>query len=63
MKIIPIRKMLLGGRHVVAGLPVDVPEADGVLALRMGWAKADEAKPAHPAKRKAKDEPAATNAD
>lgn len=60
MKIIPTRKMLLGGRHVVAGLPVDVPEADGVLALRMGWAKADEAKPA---KRKAKDEPSAADSD
>lgn len=60
MKIIPIRKMLLGGRHVEAGHPVDVPEADGALALRMGWAKADEAKPT---KRKDKDEPAAADAD
>lgn len=61
MKIIPIRKMLLGGRHVEAGQPVDVPEADGVLALRMGWAKADEAKPAK--RSKAKDEPSAADSD
>ncbi len=45
MRIIPTRTMRLGGARVEFGRPVDVPEADAVLALRHGWAtKAAEGK-------------------
>jgi hypothetical protein len=57
MKLIPNRKMRLGGQHVEAGKPVDVPAEDGALAVRMGWAVAEEAKPARRGKAEAKTEP------
>lgn len=45
MKIVPHRTMRLGGRRVECGKPVDVPEDDAHLALRMGWAAEAPAKP------------------
>lgn len=45
MKIVPHRTMRLGGRRVECGKPVDVPEDDARLALRMGWAAEAPAKP------------------
>jgi hypothetical protein len=38
MKIIPNRTMRLGGKRVEQGKPADVPDADGELAVRHGWA-------------------------
>lgn len=49
MKILPNRTMRLGGKRVEAGKPVDVPQVDGDLAIRHGWAvvvPADKAKAA-----------------
>jgi hypothetical protein len=45
MKIIPIRTMRLGGKHLERATPVDVTEANGAHAIRHGWAVAAPAKP------------------
>lgn len=38
MNIIPNRTMSLDGQHVEQGRAVEVSEAAGIYALRMGWA-------------------------
>lgn len=44
MKIVPNRKMLLGGEHVTRGRPVDVADDLAAHAIRMGWAVMAEGK-------------------
>lgn len=39
MNIIPNRSMNLDGQHVEQGRAVEVSEAAGEYALRMGWAR------------------------
>jgi hypothetical protein len=45
MKILPNRTMRLGGKRVEAGKVIDVPQADGDLAVRHGWAVPAPGKP------------------
>ena len=39
MRILPLRKMLIAGRHCEVGVPVQIDDANAAHAIRMGWAE------------------------